>query len=149
MKRIFLSLGLSTSILMADNSIGLDTIVGGVIGVAIGNQIGGGSGRDVARIVGGITGVGIANGLRENKPRYIDTNYSNNIYYSEYRSPNVYYYENINYNRPIYHPMKPMKYHNHYNNNVIIIQDDKIRYRDGYRQGYEEGYRKGVRLRHR
>jgi uncharacterized protein YcfJ len=43
------------------NSIGWDTLVGSVLGVAIGNQIGGGSGRDVAKVLGGLSGGYIAN----------------------------------------------------------------------------------------
>lgn len=46
------------------NSIGVDTLVGAVIGVAIGNQIGGGNGRDVARVVGGLGGAKVANDMR-------------------------------------------------------------------------------------
>ena len=46
------------------NSIGIDTIIGGIAGVAIGNQIGKGNGRTVAKIIGGITGASIANNLR-------------------------------------------------------------------------------------
>lgn len=46
------------------NSIGLDTIIGGVAGVVLGNQIGKGTGRDVAKILGGIGGAVGANALR-------------------------------------------------------------------------------------
>jgi len=49
------------------NSIGIDTIVGGIIGVAIGNQIGGGRGRDVAKVVGGLGGATVANNMRTKK----------------------------------------------------------------------------------
>lgn len=49
------------------NSIGLDTLIGGVAGVAIGNQIGGGNGRTVAKVLGGVLGAGAANSLRSNK----------------------------------------------------------------------------------
>jgi uncharacterized protein YcfJ len=45
------------------NSIGLDTIIGGVLGVAVGNQIGG----DGAKVLGGITGMHLANESRVNK----------------------------------------------------------------------------------
>jgi len=47
------------------NSIGVDTIIGAIAGVAIGNQIGRGNGRTVAKIVGGITGASIANNMRQ------------------------------------------------------------------------------------
>ena len=46
------------------NNIGLDTIVGGTIGVIIGNQIGRGNGRTAAKIVGGLLGATIANNSR-------------------------------------------------------------------------------------
>jgi len=49
------------------NSIGVDTLVGAVIGVAIGNQIGGGNGRDVAKVVGGLGGAYTANNMRAGK----------------------------------------------------------------------------------
>ena len=49
------------------NSIGVDTLVGAVIGVAIGNQIGGGSGKDVAKVVGGLGGAYTANNMRAGK----------------------------------------------------------------------------------
>jgi len=52
------------------NSIGIDTVIGGVAGVAIGNQIGHGSGKDAAKVVGGIGGAVIANNLRDSKPNY-------------------------------------------------------------------------------
>jgi len=43
------------------NSVGLDTLIGATLGVAIGNQIGKGNGRDVAKVAGGILGASIAN----------------------------------------------------------------------------------------
>lgn len=49
------------------NSIGLDTIIGGVAGVVLGNQIGHGTGRDVAKVIGGIGGALGANALRSDK----------------------------------------------------------------------------------
>jgi len=49
------------------NSIGVDTLVGAVIGVAIGNQMGGGNGRDVAKVIGGLGGAYTANNMRNNK----------------------------------------------------------------------------------
>lgn len=47
-----------------NNTIGIDTLLGAVIGVAIGNQVGGGNGRDVAKIVGGLGGAYSANQMR-------------------------------------------------------------------------------------
>ena len=52
------------------NSIGLDTIIGSIAGVVIGNQIGSGSGRDAAKIIGGISGGYIANNNREDETCY-------------------------------------------------------------------------------
>lgn len=49
------------------NSIGVDTLIGAVAGIAIGNQIGKGSGRDVAKVLGGIGGAVTANQLRDDK----------------------------------------------------------------------------------
>ena len=46
------------------NTIGIDSLLGAVIGVAIGNQIGAGNGRDVARVVGGLGGAYTANQAR-------------------------------------------------------------------------------------
>ena len=62
MKKILSILLLSSSLIFADNnSIGLDTVVGATIGVAIGNQIGKGNGKDVARVAGGLLGAAVAN----------------------------------------------------------------------------------------
>jgi len=48
------------------NSIGIDTVIGSVVGVALGNQIGKGNGNDIAKIVGGVSGAYIANKNRNN-----------------------------------------------------------------------------------
>lgn len=61
-----------------NNSIGLDTIVGGTIGVIIGNQIGKGNGKTAAKIVGGLLGASIANNSRYNN------NYVQNAGYRDY-----------------------------------------------------------------
>jgi uncharacterized protein YcfJ len=47
-----------------DQRIGVDTLIGATIGVIAGNQIGGGNGRDAAKILGGIGGAIIANKMR-------------------------------------------------------------------------------------
>lgn len=49
------------------NSIGIDTLIGAGLGIALGNQIGGGSGRDVARAGGGVLGAVIANQTRDSR----------------------------------------------------------------------------------
>jgi len=50
-----------------NNSIGLDTIIGAGLGIALGNQVGKGNGRTVAKIAGGLLGAGVANNYyREN-----------------------------------------------------------------------------------
>jgi uncharacterized protein YcfJ len=60
------------------NSVGVDTLIGAVAGVAIGNQIGHGNGKDVAKVVGGVGGALIANNLREGEVvREPSRNYSN------------------------------------------------------------------------
>jgi hypothetical protein len=53
------------------NNIGLDTIVGGTIGVIIGNQIGKGNGRTAAKIVGGLLGASVANHNRYEANNYV------------------------------------------------------------------------------
>lgn len=49
------------------NTIGLDTIIGATAGVVIGNQIGKGNGKDVARVAGGLVGAAVANGTRDQR----------------------------------------------------------------------------------
>lgn len=46
------------------NSIGLDTLIGAGIGIALGNQIGKGNGRDAAKVIGGLGGAYTANNMR-------------------------------------------------------------------------------------
>jgi len=48
------------------NSIGLDTIIGAGIGLAIGNRVGKGHGREVAKVLGGLGGGYMANQMRVN-----------------------------------------------------------------------------------
>ena len=99
MKKIIAAFLISSSLIFAnDNSIGLDTIVGATLGVAIGNQIGKGNGRDVARVAGGILGAGIANSTRT--PSYAngyDDSYSN-----VYSRPTTTYVRNNYYNTDNY-----------------------------------------------
>ena len=91
MKKILAAFLISSSLVFAnDNSIGLDTIVGATLGVAIGNQIGRGNGKDVARVAGGLIGAGIANNSRT--PSYS----SNPNYNNSYRDD---YYRDDNYER--------------------------------------------------
>jgi len=49
------------------NSIGIDTLIGIGLGVALGNQIGGGNGRDVAKVGGGLIGGYVANQTRDSR----------------------------------------------------------------------------------
>jgi len=89
MKKILATLIISSSLLFADNnSIGLDTLVGATIGVAIGNQVGKGNGRDVARVAGGLLGAGIANSTRT--PSYSNGYYDNNSYNNNYERSTTY-----------------------------------------------------------
>lgn len=58
------------------NSIGLDTLLGIGAGVAIGNQIGKGRGKDAARVGGAIIGGYVANNMRgDNKICYEEEEY--------------------------------------------------------------------------
>ena len=87
MKKILSMFLITSSLVFADNnSIGLDTLVGATIGVAIGNQIGRGNGKDVARVAGGLIGAGIANNSRT--PSYSNTYYDNNSYRNNYYDNN-------------------------------------------------------------
>lgn len=82
MKKVLAMFIISGSLVFADNnSIGLDTVVGATLGVAIGNQIGSGNGRDVARIAGGILGATIANNARNTAPAP-QTYYNPNVGYA-------------------------------------------------------------------
>ena len=96
MKKILASLFISGTLVFADNTIGLDTIVGATLGVAIGNQIGKGNGRDVARVAGGILGAGIANSTRT--PSY-SSGYDDSYVYSR---PTTTYVRNNYYNTDNY-----------------------------------------------
>lgn len=91
MKKLLSILLFSASLLFANNnSIGLDTLVGATIGVAIGNQIGDGNGRDVAKVAGGLLGAAIANNSRT--PTYSNNNayYNNNSYDNGYERSTTY-----------------------------------------------------------
>jgi len=59
-----------------DNSIGLDTLIGITAGVALGNQIGKGNGRDAARVIGGLAGGLISHGMRDD---YRNVRYENRV----------------------------------------------------------------------
>ena len=63
-----------------NNLIGLDTIIGAGLGIAVGNQIGHGNGRDVAKIVGGLLGANIANNRRQGS---YQTNYCSETGYRD------------------------------------------------------------------
>lgn len=144
MKKILATILISGSLVFAnDNSIGLDTLVGATIGVAIGNQIGGGNGRDVARVAGGLLGATIANSTRT--PSYSNDYYSSPNDYGRsttYVRNNNYYYDNNRYNA----------YDNYYNTNrynsgyrnsspqvVVIYQDnDRFAPRNHYRHPHRD-----------
>ncbi len=70
------------------NEIGLDTVVGSVLGVVIGNQVGHGNGRTAAKIVGGIGGGYVANKMRHGNTR--------TCYRKQVVRKKVTYYEYIN-----------------------------------------------------
>ncbi|CAM4034315.1 glycine zipper 2TM domain-containing protein [Arcobacter cloacae] len=105
MKKLLSMLLFSGSLLFANNnSIGLDTLVGATIGVAIGNQIGNGNGRDVAKVAGGLLGAAIANNSRtpsytNNSGYYNNNAYNNNAYNnSGYERTTTYVNNNYYYN---------------------------------------------------
>lgn len=88
MKKVLSIFIISSSLLFANsNNIGLDTVIGATIGVAIGNQIGHGSKKDAAKVAGGILGAVIANSSRA--PQNNQNNYYNNQSY--YPQQNVGY----------------------------------------------------------
>ncbi len=58
------------------NSIGLDTIIGAGVGLAIGHRVGKGHGREVAKVLGGLGGGYLANQMRVNS---YDTCYEERI----------------------------------------------------------------------
>lgn len=107
MKKILATLIISCSLVFADNSIGLDTLVGATIGVAIGNQIGKGNGRDVAKVAGGLLGAGIANSSRT--PSYSNGYYDNNAYNNNYQRSTTYVnnYYNDDYDRYVVYERRP------------------------------------------
>jgi len=150
MKKILATLIITSSLVFAnDNSIGLDTIVGATLGIALGNQIGKGNGRDVAKIAGGLLGASIANGSRTPSYGGYDDSYNNNYYDNSrvVRPNNNYYYNNNYYDRG------DNRYNNGYDRRqapqVTVIYQDNDRYaprrehhyedhhhRDEYRDGY-------------
>lgn len=67
------------------NTIGLDTVVGGTVGVILGNQIGRGNGRTAAKIVGGLLGASIANNTRHENTNYRQNNGYNNYNDNRYK----------------------------------------------------------------
>jgi len=102
------------------NSIGLDTIVGMGLGVAVGHQFGKGDGRKVAKVVGALLGAGIANNQRENS---YQTQYCNETRYRDevvtrydYRSErklqgyeNIFRYKGQRYTKMTDRPQKRIK----------------------------------------
>lgn len=101
MKKFLSMFLISSSLVFADNNtIGLDTVVGATLGVAIGNQIGRGNGKDVARVAGGLLGAAIANNSRDSR-NY--SNYNNSPYNNGYERTTTYvrddYYDDYYYDR--------------------------------------------------
>lgn len=102
------------------NSLGIDTIIGAGLGIAVGNQIGKGHGRDAARVIGGLLGANIANGTRGN--RY-QTNYCTQTRYKDvvvtkydYRTENkirgyknVFIYKGKKYTKKSNYPLKTIR----------------------------------------
>lgn len=144
MKKILSILFISSSLVFAgNNDIGLDTIVGGTIGVIIGNQIGRGTGKDVARVAGGLLGASIANNTRDsrnnnnynnyNNDNYRNDNYRNNSY-NNYERTTTYVRQDYYDDRYYYERRQPSQ--------VVVIYNDYDRrppYRDYH--GHHDGPR--------
>ena len=134
MKKILSMFLITSSLVFADNnSIGLDTLVGATIGVAIGNQIGKGNGKDVARVAGGLIGAGIANNSRT--PSYSNTYYDNNSYRNNY-------YDN-NYERSTTYVRTDRYYDDYYYDRrpqVTIVYQNYDRFPPPPRYYYERPY---------
>ena len=138
MKKILAMLVISSSMIFADNNtIGLDTIVGATLGVAIGNQIGKGNGKDVARVAGGLLGASIANNSRDSKV-YRDNDYDNGNYNNRDNNYNSY----NNYERTTTYIRNEPYYNRRPNSQVVVIYNDYDR-RPPYRhyRDYDRRYR--------
>ena len=147
MKKILAMFLISSSLVFADNnSIGLDTLVGATIGVAIGNQVGKGNGRDVARVAGGLLGAAVANGTRTppySSNGYYDNNNYNNSGYTRSTTTyvrNNYYYDDYDrydryyvYERPA--PQVTVVYQNYDRYPPRRHHHDRHHYREVYRYG--------------
>lgn len=152
MKKTIMAIMLSSSLLCAsDNSIGLDTIIGGVAGVALGNQIGSGNGRTVAKVAGGLIGAGIANGMRDNDNRNISTrsynnynrNYNDNDDYRPHNDYNSSRYNNYYYDQKRYYSEPRQEYIvvTYYDQYGRRITETRPKYSNGYTDGYKDGIR--------
>jgi uncharacterized protein YcfJ len=141
MKKILSILFISSSLVFAgnNNEIGLDTIVGGTIGVIIGNQIGKGTGKDVARVAGGLLGASIANSSRDSR-NYNNNNYNNNNN-DNYRNDSYNNYERTTtYIRKDYYDDR---YYDRRPTQVVVIYNDTDRRRPPYREyhGHHKSHR--------
>ena len=143
MKKILAMLFISSSMIFANNNtIGLDTIVGATLGVAIGNQIGKGNGKDVARVAGGLIGASIANNSRDSRT-YRNDNYNNGYERTTTYIRNEPYYDN----RYYYDRRAPSQ--------VVVIYNDNYDRRPPYRhyrnhdRYYNRGYRSGFYMEQR
>ncbi|MDY0052573.1 MAG: glycine zipper 2TM domain-containing protein, partial [Aliarcobacter sp.] len=92
------------------------TIVGATIGVAIGNQIGRGNGKDVARVAGGLLGATIANNSRDT--RDYNDNYNNNNSYNNYERTRTYVRDDYYDDRYYYSERRPIQ------SQVIVVYKD-------------------------
>ena len=154
MKKLLSILLFSGSLLFANNnSIGLDTLVGATIGVAIGNQIGDGNGRDVAKVAGGLLGAAIANNSRtptysNNNPYYNNSydngSYNNNGYERTTTYVNNHYYNDYDrayiYNRPS--PQVTIVYQNYDRYYPKYYYKKHHHYRPPHHHGYPKHYKK-------
>jgi uncharacterized protein YcfJ len=102
------------------NSLGIDTIIGAGLGIAIGNKIGKGRGRDAARVIGGLVGANIANATRDSRyqrnycteTRYKDVVITKYDYRTEKKIrgyKNVFVYKGKRYTKKSNYPLKTIR----------------------------------------
>ncbi|MEA3554022.1 MAG: glycine zipper 2TM domain-containing protein [Campylobacterota bacterium] len=102
------------------NSLGIDTIIGAGLGIAVGNQIGGGHGREAARVIGGLLGANIANNTRQGsyqtqyctETRYKDVVVRKYDYKTEKKIQgykNIFYYNGKKYKKRSKYPLKTIR----------------------------------------
>lgn len=67
-----------TELVRSDNS-GLGTVIGGVAGGIIGNQVGGGSGKDIATVLGAVVGASSGNRIGRDQVTYEERQFCHQV----------------------------------------------------------------------